>query len=78
MREPYRTLFAGYEEHWLLSQYFQGDEPDWRGIADDPKIECLSSGEMALLNIGAWFVRNHLALDDAHRTRIAQAILWRP
>jgi hypothetical protein len=33
---------------------------------------------MALLNIGAWFVRNHLALDDAHRTRIAQAILWRP
>lgn len=78
MREPYRTLLAGYEDHWLLAPYLTADEPDWQAIADDPRIECLSSGEMAILNLAAWFVRNHLALDEPHRVRAAQALLWHP
>ena len=82
MREPYRTLFAGYENHWLLGTYLTGDEPDWAGLADEERIDCLSTGEKILLGIAGGFTGDRTArfadlagLDDAHRSRVARALL---
>lgn len=90
MREPYRTLFDGYESHWLLSHYLLGDEPDWYGLASEERLEGLSSGEQALLGIAGAFAGRSTALlhvdrrarfadlailDNPHRVRVAQAIL---
>lgn len=61
MREPYATLFAGYEEHWLLGPHLGGDAPDFEGIMDDERLDCLSSGEITLLWIG-------LAIWNGNRT----------
>lgn len=52
MRQPYATLFAGYETHWMLGKYLTGEVPNWDGIRADPKHELLSSGEITLLWIG--------------------------
>lgn len=77
MREPYRTLFAGYEDHWLLAPYLAGDEPDWSGLVDDEKIEALSTGEKAFLYVACCFLpgRHFDLLDSRHRLQIAQALL---
>ena len=82
MREPYRTLFEGYEDHWLLGPYLLGDEPDWEGIGADDRIPLLSSGEAILLRIAGAFTGDRSAgfwelagLDDAHRHRVALALL---
>lgn len=65
MRQPYATLFAGFEDHWLLGPYLQNDVPDWDGIKADPRLDGLSSGEIVLLWIG-------LAIYNGDRTaRIA-------
>lgn len=52
MRQPYATLFAGYENHWLLGPYLQGEVPDWDGIRTDDQRDSLSSGEVTLLWVG--------------------------
>jgi hypothetical protein len=75
MNEPYRTLFAGYEEHWLFSHYILGDEPDWDGLLNDDKLPALSSGEKVLLDMACWLAGPLHQLDNAHRLRVAQAIL---
>lgn len=82
MRDPYRTLFAGYENHWLLSHYLLGDEPDWEGLVLEEKIDGLSRGEKILLGIAGAFAGDRTArfadlagLDNEHRIRVAQAIL---
>lgn len=84
MNEPYRTLFDGYEDHWLLSHYLTGDEPDWDGLLAEPRIECLSSGECVLIAVAGAFAGDRNCrlsevihgLDGSHRTRVAQALLW--
>lgn len=82
MREPYRTLFEGYENHWLLAHYLTGDEPDWAGLAAEEKLDALSTGEKVLLGIAGGFAGDDTCafsklglLDTAHRIRVAQAIL---
>lgn len=74
MREPYRTLFDGYEDHWLLGNYLQGDEPDWAGLAYEPRFDALSSGERALVDLAAALknARNHL--DGPHQFRVMLAL----
>jgi hypothetical protein len=82
VREPYKTLFEGYEDHWLLAQYLWGDEPDWEGLANEERIEALSSGEKIMLGIAGAFAGDRTArfgdlagLDDDHRYRVAMALL---
>lgn len=53
MRQPYASLFAGFEAHWLLGQHLQDDVPDWDGLMPDGRPDPrLSSGETTLLWIG--------------------------
>lgn len=52
MRQPYATLFAGYEGHWVLGRYLRGDAPDFDAIMADADVDALSSGEVTLLWIG--------------------------
>lgn len=52
MKQPYSTLFAGFDEHWLLGPHLAGDVPDWDGIMADGRLDSLSSGEVTLLWIG--------------------------
>lgn len=75
MREPYRTLFEGYDDHWFFGQYLDGDEPDWTGLTADERIVALSSGEKVLLDVACSFAGPWRHLDEAHRTRIAVALL---
>lgn len=82
MREPYATLFEGYEDHWLLQHYLLGDEPDWEGLANEERLDCLSNGEKILIGIAGAFAGDRTArfadlggLDDAHRHRVALALL---
>lgn len=83
MREPWGTLFHGYEDHWLFSGYIAGDlEPDWDGLLADPKLEMLSSGEKTLLHVASLFRPfrdgSLYALDRPHRVRVAMALLDLP
>lgn len=78
MTEPWRTLFEGYEDHWLFGQYLQGDEPDWAGLLAEERLSSLSSGETVLLDVACSFRGPWRLLDAAHRVRIAQAILDLP
>lgn len=82
MREPYRTLFDGLEDHWLLGQYLWGDEPDWDGLYAEERILTLSSGERILFQI-AWALYNGDreariadlgALDARTRRRVLRAL----
>ena len=75
MKEPYRTLFEGYEDHWLLGPYLDGDEPDWDGLLTDEHIPALSGGEKVLLDIACWFAGPWYQLDTDHRRRVAVAAL---
>lgn len=75
MLEPYRTLLAGYEDHWVFGPYLFGDEPDWEGLLADERLPCLSSGEKVLLDMACWFAGPCRYLDQEHRLRIAQALL---
>lgn len=82
MREPYRTLFDGYEDHPILGPYLWGDEPDWEGMADEERLEALSSGEKVLIGVAGAFagdrtarVADLAALDADHLLRVAQALL---
>lgn len=53
MRQPYATLFAGYDQHHMLGRHMAfRDVPDWDGIMADPELDSLSSGEITLLWIG--------------------------
>lgn len=52
MRQPYATIFAGLEDHWLLGPHLHGDVPNWEGIMNDRRLDSLSSGEITLLWIG--------------------------
>lgn len=77
MREPYRTLFDGYEDHWLLGNYLYGDEPDWEGLVANERLEALSTGEKAFLYMACAFRPGQYFdhLDAGHRLKIAQALL---
>jgi len=82
MREPYRTLFEGYEDHWLLGHYLTGDEPDWEGLEAEERIEALSNGEKILLGVAGAFAGDRTmrfadlgGLDDSHRLQVARALL---
>lgn len=82
MREPFRTLFDGYEDHWLLATYLTGDEPDWEGLVAEDRIDALSTGEKILLGIAGAFAGDRTCrfadlagLDNPHRVRVAQALL---
>lgn len=84
MREPYRTLLAGYEDHPILGPYLLDDEPNWVGLATDEKVCWISTGEMILIRVAHAFAgrdRSVLVsevingLDAEHRWRVAQAIL---
>jgi hypothetical protein len=76
MREPYRTLFEGFETHWFLGPYVDEarDEPDWRGIADDPRLDGLSTGEKVLLDFAAAYANVRVYLDDALQYRVGLAL----
>lgn len=75
MTEPWATLFAGYHQHWLMGPYLQGDEPDWDGLLHDERLPGLSGGEKVLLDMACWFAGPLHQLDNAHRLRVAQAML---
>lgn len=81
MIEPYATLFAGYENHWLFGPYLTSDdpdwngEPDWNGLLTDEKRHGLSTGEKVLLDIACWFAGPWYQLDAAHKRRVAVAAL---
>lgn len=82
MRQPYATLFAGLEGHWMLGEYLAGDVPDWDGIMADPAKDSLSSGEVTLLWIGLaiWNgdrtarIADLAAVDHKTRLRILAAL----
>jgi hypothetical protein len=52
MRQPYASLFDGWESHPLIGEHFVGDVPDWDGIMESSWIDALSSGEVTLLWVG--------------------------
>lgn len=74
MREPYRTFFEGYEDHWLLGRYLTGDEPDWRALADEDRLVSLSTGEKVLLDFAAAYANVLIYLDEDHLYRVGQAL----
>lgn len=83
MRQPFATLFAGWEDHWLLGRYLTGDVPDWDGIMADPQIDALSSGEVTLLWAGLALANKDRTLslaevahnlDRPNRMRVATAL----
>jgi hypothetical protein len=76
MREPYRTLFEGFETHWFLGPYVDEhlDEPDWYGIAADERLDGLSTGEKVLLDFAAAYANVRKYLDDALQYRVGLAL----
>lgn len=76
MREPYRTLFEGFETHWFLGDYLDPDqpEPDWHGIAGDDRLDGLSTGEKVLLDFAAAYANVRTYLDDALQFRVGLAM----
>lgn len=74
MREPWRTLLEGYEDHWMIGPYLQGDEPDWYGLAGDDRLEALSTGEKVLIDFAAALKNVRLHLDAAHQIRVMCAL----
>ena len=82
MRQPYATLFAGFENHWMLGPYLRGDGPDFAAIMADPKLDALSSGEVTLVWIGLaiWNgdrtarIADLADLDRATRLRVLSAL----
>lgn len=70
MRQPYATLFAGFEDHWMLGKHFAGTVPDWDGIMTDPSLDSLSSGEITLLWVG-------LAIHNGDRTATVADVVRR-
>lgn len=74
MREPYATLFDGFETHWMLGGYLYGEEPDWFGIANDDRLEALSTGEKVLLDFAAAYANVGKHLDDALQYRVGLAL----
>lgn len=78
MKEPYRSLFTGYEGHFLLGPLLAGDEPDWYGLIElheSNRWHALSSGERALVDFAAWLAGPYYLLDQDHRRRVLQALL---
>lgn len=51
MREPYESLLGRYRDHWFLWPFFDGDVPDFAGIAAADPLGRLSSGELVLCQI---------------------------
>lgn len=52
MREPYASLFDGWESHALIGEHFTDEVPDWDGVMNSPWLDSLSSGEITLLWVG--------------------------
>lgn len=79
MRQPWATLFHGYEDHWLIGEYLGPDEPDLDALLANPKVEMLSSGEKTLLHVAGLFrpfrEGSFYALDRPHRVRVAMVLL---
>lgn len=76
MREPYATLFEGYEGHWFFRYYLDVDElePNWVGIGEDPRFGDLSNGEKVLIDFAAAFKNVEIHLDEAHQYRVTLAL----
>ena len=88
MRQPWATLFAGYEDHRILGRYLRGDVPDFDRLKtdfdqDDAGLLGLGSGEIALLWIGLAFWNGDRTarvadlvkvLDRPNRMRVAAAL----
>lgn len=77
MRQPYATLFAGYDQHPILGRHLAfRDVPPWDEIMTDPDLDSLSSGEVTLLWIGLaiWNGDRTAAIADLakldHKTRL--------
>lgn len=75
MREPHATLLSGLRDHWVLSKYLDGDEPDWAGMAADNRMDSLSVGEKVLLDFAAAWANTQIYLDDDNRYRVGLALL---
>ena len=71
MIEPYRTMFEGFGDHWLLAPYLTGDEPDWGGLAAEDRLEALSNGEKVLLDFAAAYRNVTLYLDRDLQWRVS-------
>jgi hypothetical protein len=74
VREPYETLLGGYRDHWVLGEYLTADEPDWGLIANDPRLDSLSTGEKVLLDFSAAFANVVRHLDVEHQLRVMVAM----
>ena len=83
MRQPYATLFAGYEQHHVLGRHLAfRDVPEWDAIMADPELDSLSSGEVVLLWVGLaiWngdrtaTIADLAKLDRPNRLRVLAAL----
>lgn len=76
MIEPYATLMGQYQTHYWLADYLTEDEPDWAGIANDPRLDGLGTGEKVLLDLGACLanVKRHCDIDN--QVRVMSALAW--
>jgi hypothetical protein len=70
VREPYATLFAGFDDHWVFGEHLDGDEPNWAGLATDPRIESISVGEKVLLDFAHAYANCLIYLDADNLARV--------
>lgn len=74
MNEPYRTLFAGLEEHWVFGEHLKGDEPNWPALNADPRIDSISVGERVLLDFAGAYANCLIYLDPDNLARVRGAM----
>lgn len=79
MRPPYEALLGHYRGTWYLGDYIPADPaaddaPDWRGIADDPRLDALGAGEKCLIDFAAAWANCDAYLDDENRYRVMCAM----
>lgn len=70
MREPYASMFAGLEDHWVFGEHLKGDEPNWAALAGDPRIDAISVGEKVLLDFAASYANCLIYLDPDNLGRV--------
>lgn len=88
MREPFEILLGQYRDHVFLGKHLTGYEPNWEGLATDPDMVCLSSGEKLMVRAAAGLVGRTIGetapfmlaelggLDHTNRERIIEALYW--
>jgi hypothetical protein len=70
VNEPYASFFSGYEDHWVFGEHLKGDEPNWAGLAGDPRIESISVGERVLLDFASAYANCLVYLDPDNLARV--------